>query len=208
MKATWIILALSFAFWTTEAGAQEHFEGPWTVSAQLSASLVMGGADWSYSHPYYGGSSVTWETLRGTFSHGLLLQGSLELRRKYVGGRGTVGFLPQEFTQETPAQAKDLKLLLGGLSAVLFPLAGSAGRTEPYLLMGAGGQKATGELDNTGFYLSAAGGVRTRLTSRVSLDGGIEFHRFKYTQIDLGNNIQNDLRVTPVSLFLGARVGW
>jgi hypothetical protein len=150
---------------------------------------------------------VTWETLRGTISHGLSIRGSVEVRRKYLGVRGTVGILPQEFTQEAPAQAKDLTLLLGGLSAALYPYAGSIRRLEPYLAMGAGGQLATGDMDNTGFYLSASGGVRASLSSRISLEGGIELQRLKYTQVDLGNNIENDLAVTPVSLFLGVRVG-
>lgn len=57
-------------------------------------------------------------------------------------------------------------------------------------------------------FWSTAAGVRTRVTSRVSLDGVIEFHRLKYTQIDLGGDIQSDLSVTPVSLFIGVSVGW
>jgi hypothetical protein len=197
----------ALVFCTAEVEAQEGPQGPWTLSGRLSAGVALGDSDWSVRHPYYGGSSVTWETFRGTFSHGVHLLGNLELRRKYLGIRGTAGLLPQEFRQEAPAQVKELTLLLGGLSAVLYPLAGSEGRMEPFLSLGAGGQKATGEMDNTGFYLSGAMGLGARVGARISLDGGIEFRRLKYTQIDFGNNVQKDLSVTPVALFLGVRVG-
>ncbi|MFG1691761.1 hypothetical protein ACGF5M_06375 [Gemmatimonadota bacterium] len=202
-----MVLVLLLTALTNDVGAQEVSRGPWTISAGLSVAAVMGESDWTVSHPFYGNGGVTWETLRGTVSHGLHFQGSVEVRRKYVGVRGRVGILGQEFTQEASEQSKDLRLLLGGLSAVLYPFAGSATRLEPYFALEAGGQKATGDMDNTGFYLSASSGFRTRLSSRISLDGGIELHRLKYAQVDLGNSIEKDLHVTPLSLFVGLRIG-
>jgi len=92
--------------------------------------------------------------------------------------------LPQEFTQEVPDRTENLTLLLAGLSVALHPRAASPGKLQPYLLAGAGGQKASGELDNTGFFLSGAVGVLTNLTARVSLDGGLQLLRLKYTQTD------------------------
>jgi hypothetical protein len=166
----------------------------------------MNETDWTIRHPYYGGGVASWETLSGTFSQRIHAQADIELRRNYLGFRGTFGLLPQEFTQEAPDRTEDFTLVLAGLSVVLYPRAASPEKLQPYLLAGAGGQKATGDLDNTGFFFSGAFGVLANFTARVSLDGGLQVFRLKYTQVDLGNNIQKDLKTHPVSLFLGVRV--
>ena len=162
--------------------------------------------DWSVSHPIYGGGGVTWETFTGMFKHSLHLEGGLELRRSHFGVRGTLGVIPQRFTQDTPPKENDLKLLLAGLSAVVYPGATGA-KIEPFLLAGAGGQKASGDMDNTGFYLSTGAGLGARLGSRVRLDAGLQVLRLKYTQIDLTPDIAKDVPIYPVSLFIGARLG-
>ncbi len=140
----------------------------------------------------------------------MLFQGSLELRRKHLAVRGTVGVLPQQFTQVAPAQDEDLRLILGGLSAVLYPLAKSGRSPEPYLAAGVGGQKATGGMTNTGFYLSGMAGIRVPLLAPIALDGGVQVLRLKYTQIELTappGGIQQDVRINPVAVFLGAHIG-
>ena len=206
MAKTLLTVWLFCVVWASGAAGQNQDEGSWTWSAQVSASMAVNEAEWTVRHPYYGGGSETWETLRGTFSQGIHAQGDIELRNKYLGVRGTLGVLPQEFTQEAPARKEDFTLLLAGLSMVLYPLVESTGKLEPYILAGAGGQKAVGDMENTGYFLSGVAGILTTLSPRVSLDGGIQVFRLKYTQVDLGNNIQKDLQAHPVSLFLGVRV--
>jgi hypothetical protein len=121
--------------------------------------------------------------------------------------RGTLGILPQEFIQESPAQSHELKLLLAGVSAVFYPMAGRGGPVEPYVAAGAGGQKATGDMTNGGFYLSGIAGVRLRLSARVSIDAGLQVHHLKYTQIELGSRIDKDVAIRPASVCVGLRIG-
>ncbi len=199
-------VCLCSAAWVSVVGGQASDEPCWIWSAHFTLSLAVNETDWAVRHPVYGGGNVTWETLSGTVYQGFHAQVGIELRKGRIGLRGTLGALPQELTQEAPARGEEFTLLLGGLSVVFYPRAGTPGRVQPYLQGGAGGQKATGDLDNTGFYLSGAAGVRTSLTSRVSLEGGVQVLRLKYTQVDLGNNIQKDLTTHPVSLFLGVRL--
>jgi opacity protein-like surface antigen len=202
-----LVGALLCLTWAGEVSAQAEFERFWTWSAQMAVSFVLTNTDWSISHPTYSGGGVTWETFDGTFEQRVHLQGSLELRRKYVAFRGTVGFLPQRFTQLAPAQDKELKLVMGGLAAVVYPTAGSVSRFEPYAAAGVGVQKATGDMTNGGFYLSGAAGIRLALTARLALDGGLQIHRLKYTQIELTSQIAKDVATYPVAVFLGARIG-
>jgi opacity protein-like surface antigen len=199
--------ALACLVWTVQASAQDGSGAPWRWSARLSAALPLGKTDWSISHPTYSGAGVTWETFRGTFRQRVQLQASLELRRAHIGIRGMLGLLPQEFTQESPVQHKDFRLLLAGLSAVLYPTPGSGGRLDPYVAAGVGGLKALGDMDNTGFFLTGAAGVRIGLTPRVALDGGVQVQRLKYTQIGLTSTIAKDVRTNPASVFLGAGIG-
>jgi hypothetical protein len=194
--------------WAGQGSAQTRGDASWTWSAQLSVSMMLNDTDWSISHPTYGGGGVTWETFTGTFTQRSLLQGSAEVTRKYLGVRGTLGVLPQRFTQDAPARDDDLRLVLAGLAAVLYPAAGRGGDLQPYVLAGAGGQKATGGMDNTGFYLTGAAGVRLRLDARVALDGGVQIHRLKYTQIELDSGIAKDVRIHPLSLLVGVRIDW
>jgi hypothetical protein len=162
---------------------------------------------WTVRHPIYGGGGVAWETLRGTFSHEVQVQGGIEVRRQHLGIRGTVGVIPQEFTQEVPARREKLTLLLGGLSLVLYPRAPLPGPVQPYLRAGVGAQKARGDLGSSGFFLSGEAGVSRSLTPRLALDAGIQLLRLQYTQVDLENGIQKDLVAHPFSLLLGFRVG-
>jgi hypothetical protein len=193
--------------WTTPSSAQTETDASWTWSVQLSAGVAVKTTDWSISHPTYSGGGVTWETFTGTFTHRLQLMAGVELRKRYLGLRGTFGVLPQRFKEDAPAQDKDLKLLLAGLAAVLYPTAGTEGSWEPYVTLGGGGQKATGDMDIGGFYLSSTVGVKKDLTARVALDGGVQIQRLKYTQIEVGNRIAKDVRTHPLSVFLGARIG-
>jgi hypothetical protein len=141
------------------------------------------------------GKSASWEWM-------------LERRSGRLGPGGTVGLMPQTFTQESPAQEEDFPLLNGGIAGVLYPLGGDGHRWEPFTALGVGGLKATGGLENTGFHVPVAGGIRARITERFSVEGGAEYNRLRSTQVDLGNNIQKDLKVTRPSLFLGARILW
>jgi hypothetical protein len=193
--------------WTTPMSAQSESDNSWTWSVQLSAAAVLDASDWSISHPTYGGGGVTWEKFTGTFTHGMHLTAGVELRKKYVGLRGSLGILPQRFVEDAPAQDKELKLLLAGLSAVLYPMAEATSGWEPYLALGGGGQRAFGDMDNGGYYLSTAVGLKRDLTSRIALDGGVQIHRLKYTQIDVGNRIAKDVPTHPISVFLGLRIG-
>ena len=192
--------------WTTATSAQAANDDSWTSSFHLSAAVAPK-SNWSVSHPIYGGGGVTWETFTGTFTHGLQLLAGVEMRRRHVGFRGTFGVLPQRFKEDAPARDEKLELLLAGLSAVLYPMAATEGSWEPYLAVGGGGQKATGDMDNGGFYLSSAVGITKHLTSRVALDGGVRVQRLKYTQIEVGDRITKDVRTHPLSVFLGARIG-
>ncbi len=178
----------------------------WSWGAGLSVGLVVGESDWSVSHPIYEGASVTTETFSGSFRHLLHLEAGLEARRGHLGLRGTLGFLPQEFAQADPPKEKHLTLLMGGLAVVLYA-APPEGRFEPWISAGAGGQRAVGDMENTGFYLSGGAGLATGLGSHVKLHGGIQVFRLKYTQIDLAPDITKDVPVYPVSLSLGIWVG-
>ena len=208
MRSGRLGVALIILMVPTHASAQVGAGSDWTWSAGISASGFLSDSDWSMTHPYHGPGSTTWETLRGEFSHGIRLQGDLEGRRNRLGFRGTVGLLPQTFTQESPAREEDFTLMTGGISGVVYPLGGYDRRWEPFAALGVGGQKATGGLDNTGFYLSLTGGIRAMITEQVSVEGGAEYYRLKYTQVDLGNNIQHDLKATTPSVFLGTRIHW
>lgn len=190
----------------SSTSAQDAPTPDWTWSARFSVGFMLVNNDWSVSHPTYGGGVVIWETFTGMFKHTLHLEGGLELRRSHFGVRGTVGFVPQRFTRDNPAEDADLTLLLAGLSAVVYPAANGA-RIDPFLLVGAGGQKASGDMDNAGFYLSTGAGLGTRLGSHLRLEAGLRVLRLKYTQIDLAPNIDKDVTIYPVSLFIGARVG-
>ena len=194
--------------WAGQGSAQTSGDASWTWSAQLSASMVLNNSDWSISHPTYAGSGVTWETFTGTFTQRAHLQGSVEVRKRYLGIRGTLGLLPQRFTQDAPARDDHLTLVLAGLAAVLYPAAGPGGDLQPYVLAGAGAQKATGDMDNTGFYLTGGAGVCLRLDARVALDGGVQILRLKYTQIELDSGIAKDVRIHPLSLLVGVRIDW
>ena len=206
MSKNLLSVCICSVLWVSRVGGQVSDEPSWIWSAHFTVSLAVNDTDWGVRHPIYGGGNVTWETLSGTISQGIHAQGGIELRRGKLGFRGTLGVLPQELTEEAPARKEGFSLLLGGFSVVLYPRGGSPVRVQPYLQGGAGGQKAMGDLDNTGFFLSGAAGVVTSLTGRVSLDGGVQVLRLKYTQVDLGNNIQKDLTAHPVSLFLGVRL--
>jgi hypothetical protein len=158
MRFVFALGILASVLCTRQAAAQDT--ASWAWAAQLSTSIVLNDTDWSISHPYYGGNGVTWETFRGAFTQRVLLQGGLELRKRRLGVRGSLGLMPQGFTQEAPAVEEDLRLVLAGLGVVLYPMARGGEGVEPYLAVGAGGMKATGGLSNSGHYLSGAAGVR------------------------------------------------
>ncbi len=46
-----------------------------------------------------------------------------------------------------------------------------------------------------------------RLDERVAFDGGVQVLRLKYTQIELDSEIAKDVRIHPVSLLIGVRIG-
>jgi len=197
----------AFLMGVGQGSAQTSGDTSWTWSAQVSVSMVLNDTDWSISHPTYAGGGATWETFTGTFTQRAHLQGSVEVGKRYLGIRGTLGVLPQRFTQDAPARDNHLTLVLAGLAAILYPTAGSGGDLQPYVLAGVGGQKATGDMDNPGFYLTGAAGVCLRLDARVALDGGVQILRLKYTQIELDSGIGKDVRISPLSLLVGVRIG-
>jgi len=208
MRSVLIALALASLAVVSGGMAQASNENLWTWSAQLSVSVVLKDSDWSISHPIVGDGGVTWESFRGTFNQSVLVQMGVELQRGHFGVRGTVGLLPQEFTQVTPTQGETLSLVLGGLSGVYYPRAKSPGRLQPYAAVGVGGQKATGGIENSGFYVSGTAGVKLALDSWVAVDAGLQLHRLKYTQLALDSNIAKDVAIYPISLLLGTRIAW
>jgi hypothetical protein len=208
MRSGWMGLALVILIVPGPSFAQSSPGEGWSWSAGITASLVLGDSDWSMTHPYHGSGGTTWETLSGTFSSSIRVLGDLEVRRDHFGFRGSVGVLPQTFTQESPAQEEDFTLLTGGISGVVYPLGGDDRKWEPFAALGVGGQKATGGLDNSGYYFSVSGGIRAWITGAVAVEGGAEYQRLKYTQVDLGDNIQKDLKATLPSVSLGTRIVW
>ena len=206
MRKALVMGSVVWLAWTTPTSAQTA-DDSWKWSVHLSAAAVTRTTEWSISHPTHYGPATVWETFTGTFTQSLEVQAGVELRRRHVGLRGTFGVLPQRFKQDAPARESRLTLLLGGLAAVLYPTAGTGRSWEPYLALGVGGQKATGDMDNWGYYLSGAVGVEKALTSRVALDAGAQVQRLNYTQVEVGSQIARDARTHPFSLYLGARIG-
>ena len=190
-----------------QAPAQEPSTQTRAWSARLGVGFFTSVSDWSVSHPYYSANNTTWETFTGTVRHHLHLEGSFELRRTYVGLRGTLGLIPQQFTQVSPEREDDLTLILAGLSAVLYPAGASATKVEPFVLLGAGGQKGAGDMNNSGFYLSAGAGLAVEIVSHLEVELGVRLLRMKYTQIDLTPTIAKDVGIAPVSVFLGTQIG-
>jgi hypothetical protein len=203
ISATFAIALFACVLLPRDGSAQAEGATSWTWAAALSAAVVVNDANWSVSHPIYSGGGVTWETFRGTVSQRTHFQGSVELRRGFFAIRGSVGMLPQTFTHDAPAVENDLNLLLAGLAVVLYPAAGSARRLEPYVAVGAGAQKATGDMDNGGFYLSGATGLRIGVGSHFAVDAGVQVYRLNYTQIELTSTIAKDVRTYPVMAVVG-----
>ena len=199
------IIPMFFVFVITDyMWAQNSGGESWTASVFLSSSLVSPKSDWSFSHPtYHATGGIHAENITGTFEQSCAVNGGLEMEKGYFGLQGNFEYMPQKLSKSEATQNDELKLLIGEFSLLLYPLKDYK-LFKPFLSLGGGLLKASGDIDNTGLVMSYATGVKIPLSGKFGINLELKGRLLKYTQLELSESISKDIRIHPWKLSLGA----
>ena len=204
MRKNFLIPVFIIFIITDYISAQNSGGESWTVSVFLSPSLVSPKSDWSFSHPsYHETGGVHYEIIAGTFEQNFAVSGGLEMEKGYFGLQGNFEYMPQKLSKSEAAQNDELKLLMGEFSLLLYPLKDYKS-FKPFLSLGGGLLKASGDIDNTGLVMSYATGVKIPLSGKFGINLELKGRLLKYTQLELSESISKDIRIHPWKLSLGA----
>ncbi len=204
VKLNFLLSILLAFFISTKVSAQNIEEESWTTSVYFYPSLVSPKSDWDFSHPIYNGmGGVQYETITGTFEQSFALNGGLEISKGYFGFQGNLEFMPQKLSKSEPTEKKELNLLMGGVSILFYPMKYHNRSIKPYLSLGGDLLKAGGDIDNTGFVISYAAGVKIPISDKFGIKSGAKGMVLKYTQLKVAENISKDIRIYPFEFFAG-----
>jgi hypothetical protein len=204
VKLNFLLPILLAFFISTKVSAQNIEKESWTTSVYFYPSLVSQKSDWEFSHPIYNGmGGVQYETITGTFEQSFALNGGLEISKGYFGFQGNLEIMPQKLTKSEPIEKKELNLFMGGVSILFYPMKYHDRSIKPYLSLGGDLLKASGDIDNTGFVIFYAAGVKIPISDKFGVKSGAKGMVVKYTQLKVAENISKDIRIYPFEFFAG-----
>ena len=203
-KVSSIILILFVSLISNITYAQSTDEKPWSISFYLNPSFMVSNSNWSFSHPiYHETGTVQYEEITGTFEHSFAIEGGLEVSRGYWGFQGNFGFVPQQLIKSAPVKNQKLNLVFGEISILYYPLIFDNESIRPYVSIGGGLLKTSGDIDNTGIIFSYAAGAKHLLFTNFGINIGMKGMLLKYTQLELKDSITKDISIYPFKIFIG-----
>jgi hypothetical protein len=204
VKLNFLLPILLAFFISTKVSAQNIEEESWTTTIYFTPSLVNSKSEWDFSHPIYNETGgVQYENITGTFEQSFALIGGLEISKGYFGFQGNLEFMPQKLTKSESIEKKELNLLMGGVSILFYPMKYHNRSIKPYLSLGGDLLKTSGDIDNTGFVISYAAGVKIPISDKFGIKSGAKGMVLKYTQLKVAENISKDIRIYPFEFFAG-----
>ncbi|MFC1481090.1 outer membrane beta-barrel protein [Candidatus Neomarinimicrobiota bacterium] len=196
--------ALLMLFNPTYLPGQDIEEEPWSTSIYFNPSVMTSTSDWSMSHPYYSpDGSADWETITGTFEQQLSWNGGLEMKKGYFGYQCNFEYMPQKLAKSVPITDHELNLLIGDISILYYPPINDSESFKPYLALGGGLIKASGDIDNSGLIISYGAGVKISISPNLGINFGLKGTRIKYTQLEVAENITKDISISPFKILIG-----
>ena len=125
------------------------------------------------------------------------------MSKGYFGFQFNLEFMPQKLIKSEPIKNNKLNLLIGEFSILLYPTKYTNKSIRPYISLGSGLLKTNGDIDNTGFIISYATGLKIPLSTKFGINLGLKGMILKYTQLNLAENISKDIRIYPLKLSIG-----
>jgi len=199
-KLIFLIPTLCIFIVTNNISAQDIEKQSWNTSIYISPSFAVSNSDWSLSHPI---GSGRYETITGTFKQSMALNGGIEINKGYFGFQFNIELMPQKLIKSESAINNELDLLIGEFSILFYPMKYSSNSMKPYISLGSGPLKTIGDIDNAGFIISYAAGLKIPILAGFSINLGLKGMRIKYTQLGLAESISKDIRIYPLKLHTG-----
>jgi hypothetical protein len=204
-KSTAIVfVAPLLLFNPIELPGQNIEKEPWSRSIHFNASVVGSKSDWSMSHPiHHESGGLHYESITGAFEQYFSVNGGFEMKKGNWGYQCNFEFMPQKLTKSEPITNRELNLFIGEISILYYPPKHDHESYKPYLALGGGLIKASGDIDNSGLMISYAAGVKIPFSAKLGMNFGLKGMRIKYTQLDLTESISKDICISPFKILIG-----
>lgn len=184
--------------------AQQTSDESWNKIISLQFGFQMGNNTWEYAHPFYNGTGGT-QTIRetGSFKLKSIFNGEFELSHGYFGFSASAGIFSAEIKVDKVEEPYDFNSIFIEIAGKLFPLGNTSDRVVPFLIIGGGALKSSGDLDNSGLFLSFGGGFRTFFTENLGASLMLKGYYLTFNEIPLDENVTGDISVFPFAIAVG-----
>ena len=178
--------------------AQEQNVKIWEFTLHLNTGYSFTASDWEYTHPYILGSGSFTGRISGTYEESYGFAGGIELSKGYLGGQISVGIFPAKFSikkqidpgiTQTRNDAYTYNSIFLEAEGILFPYGNPLDKISPFIKVGLGGMKTTGDINNNLLSISGSAGARFFISDKFGVDLSLKFRYMLLYNVLLTNEI-------------------
>jgi hypothetical protein len=190
--------------------AQGQNNQVWNITFHLNSGYSLTTSDWEYTHPYYLGSGGSFTgRINGTYEENYNFSCGLEFSRSYFGYQVNLGIFPAKFlikeqidpgVRQVRNDVYSYNSIFLEAEGILFPLGNPCDKVIPFLKVGLGGMRTTGDIKNNLLSLSGSAGTKIFIAYNFGVDLNIKFRYMLLYNVTLANEISAAYGVSLSSL--------
>ena len=193
-----LIFYLLFFMLNISAAAQQDRNESWNMMLHINGGYSLTTSDWEYTHPYILGSGSFTGRISGTYEESYGFAGGIELSKGYLGGQISVGIFPAKFSikkqidpgiTQTRNDAYTYNSIFLEAEGILFPYGNPLDKISPFIKVGLGGMKTTGDINNNLLSISGSAGARFFISDKFGVDLSLKFRYMLLYNVLLTNEI-------------------
>ena len=193
-----LIFYLLFFMLNISVAAQQDRNESWNMMLHINGGYSLTTSDWEYTHPYILGSGSFTGRISGTYEESYGFAGGIELSKGYLGGQISVGIFPAKFSikkqidpgiTQTRNDAYTYNSIFLEAEGILFPYGNPLDKISPFIKVGLGGMKTTGDINNNLLSISGSAGARFFISDKFGVDLSLKFRYMLLYNVLLTNEI-------------------
>ena len=197
------------------ATAQQDRSENWNMMLHINGGYSLTTSDWEYTHPYILGSGSFTGRISGTYEESYGFAGGIELSKGYLGGQISVGIFPAKFSikkqidpgiTQTRNDAYTYNSIFLEAEGIMFPYENPLDKISPFIKVGLGGMKTTGDINNNLLSISGSAGARFFISDKFGVDLSLKFRYMLLYNVLLTNEISAAYGVPISSLIANAGI--
>ena len=179
--------------------AQEQIEKIWEITLHMNTGYSFTTSDWEYTHPYHlGNGGLFTGSISGTYEESYGFAGGFELSKGYFGYGANIGMFPAKFlinkqvdpgVTQMRSDVYSYNSIYLEAEGVFFPLGNPSDNITPFVKIGLGVMRTTGDIKNNLLSFSGSTGAKIFITANLGVDLSLKYRYMLLYDVKLAEQI-------------------